>query len=51
MSPNHPPLPPFGFETAAQKFRMAEGAWKNRKFHWPLGSRLAGHARLTEFGF
>ena len=23
----------------------------NRIFHWPLGSRLADHAGLTEFGF
>lgn len=31
MDPNNrPPLPPFTFETAAQKVRMAEDAWNTR---------------------
>jgi nuclear transport factor 2 (NTF2) superfamily protein len=29
MSTNRPPLPPFGFETAVQKVRMAEDAWNS----------------------
>jgi hypothetical protein len=30
MSTYRPPLPPFGFETAVQKVRMAEDAWNSR---------------------
>jgi uncharacterized protein len=30
MSTNRPPLPPFGFETAVQRVRMAEDAWNSR---------------------
>ncbi len=29
-SPSRPPLPPFSFETAVQKVRMAEDAWNSR---------------------
>ena len=29
MSTNRPPLPPFRFETAVQKVRMAEDAWNS----------------------
>jgi nuclear transport factor 2 (NTF2) superfamily protein len=29
-TPNRPPLPPFVFETAVQKVRMAENAWNTR---------------------
>lgn len=28
--PNKPPLPPFSFETASQKVRLAEDAWNTR---------------------
>ncbi|TXT37510.1 MAG: hypothetical protein FD135_3503 [Comamonadaceae bacterium] len=28
--PNKPPLPPFNFETASQKVRLAEDAWNTR---------------------
>ena len=30
MAENRPPVPPFTFETATQKVRMAEDAWNTR---------------------
>ena len=30
MSPERPPLPPFDFESAARKARLAEDAWNSR---------------------
>ena len=30
MEPERPPLPPFTFETATQKVRLAEDGWNSR---------------------
>ncbi|MCP1136249.1 hypothetical protein NKT34_23405 [Paenibacillus polysaccharolyticus] len=41
---------PFTRETADLRTRMAEDNWNNRKFHWPLGSRIAGRPSSSELG-
>jgi uncharacterized protein len=61
MSEPRPPLPPFSFETAVQKVRMAEDAWNSREpervaLAYPEDSRwrnraefFSGRAAIVEF--
>ena len=64
MLTNRPTLPPFGFETAVRKVRMAEDAWNSRDpdrvalactedGRWRNRSEFfqgRDHAELTEIG-